>query len=195
VNVPEIINRMAKRFILLDRDGTIIVEKNYLASPDAVALLPNAAAGLRMLRSLGFGLVVVSNQSGIGRSYFTTADAELVHLRLKELLAQEGVALEGIYFCPHTPESACDCRKPEPGLVLRAAADLQFAPPQAIVIGDKPADIALGKRLGAKTVLVKTGYGCHYPLTATPPDLVAEDLLAAAHLIAGSPIENPPRNR
>jgi D-glycero-D-manno-heptose 1,7-bisphosphate phosphatase len=174
---------MAKRFVLLDRDGTIIVEKHYLASPDQVALLPNAAAGLRTFSSLGFGLVIVTNQSGIGRGYFTTADADRVHLRLKELLAVESVALDGIYLCPHAPEVGCACRKPEPGLVRRAAADLGFDPSEAIVIGDKPCDIELGKRLHAQTVLVRSGYGVHYPTNAVKPDLIANDLLAAAELI------------
>ena len=175
---------MARRFALLDRDGTIIVEKHYLASPHEVALLPNAAAGLRALSSLGFGLVIVTNQSGVGRGYFTAADVDRIHLRLKELLIAESVSLDAIYVCPHAPEAACDCRKPEPGLALRAAADLGFHPNEAIVIGDKPCDIELGQRLHAQTVLVKTGYGVHYPADAAQPDLTADDLLSAADLIA-----------
>jgi D-glycero-D-manno-heptose 1,7-bisphosphate phosphatase len=167
------------RVVLLDRDGTIIVERNYLSDPENVELLPNAAAGLRLLRELGFRLVLVTNQSGIGRGYFTALTVEGIHGRLKQKLAAESVALDAIYICPHTPEEHCDCRKPEPGLALRAAMDFHFDLSGAVVIGDKPCDIELAQRIGATSVLVRTGYGAEY-VEKLNPDIVADDLEDAA---------------
>lgn len=180
----------ARRYAALDRDGTIIVEKNYLSDPAGVELLPGAAAGLRRLQAAGWGLVVVSNQSGIGRGYFTEADYEKVTARLVELLRAEGVALDGIYHCPHAPGAGCDCRKPLPGMLLRAARDLGFRPADCAVVGDKPADVELGRNAGAAlSVLVRTGYGATAPADCHA-DLVVDDLAQAAEkllALAGSP--------
>jgi D-glycero-D-manno-heptose 1,7-bisphosphate phosphatase len=173
-----------RRFVLLDRDGTIIVERHYLADPDGVELLEGAIEGLHHMRDLGLGLVVVTNQSGVGRGYFDVERVEMVHFRLRELLAGHGIYLDGIYFCPHTPDDGCDCRKPRPGLVHRASIDLHFDPQATFVIGDKPCDIELGRRLRATTVLVKTGYGADASMDHTvAPELVADDLQRAAQLI------------
>lgn len=170
---------MSKRVALLDRDGTIIVERNYLSDPDAVELLPKAASGLRDLRDMGFRLVLVTNQSGIGRGYFTAQTVDAIHDRLQQTLRAEGIQLDAIYICPHTPEDQCGCRKPEPGLALEAAATLDFDLRQAIVIGDKPCDIELARNIDAVSVLVKTGYGAEH-VDALQPDLIAEDLADAA---------------
>jgi D-glycero-D-manno-heptose 1,7-bisphosphate phosphatase len=174
----------ARRFVLLDRDGTVNVERHYLAVADGVDLLPNAAAGLRRLRELGFGLVVVTNQSGIGRGYFDQSALDAVHRRLRELLQAEGVVLDGIYCCPHTEQAGCGCRKPRPGLALRAAADLGFDPAESFVIGDRPADIDLGRGLGVPTILVRTGYGAESE-KIVKADFVVGDLLEAAVAIEG----------
>jgi D-glycero-D-manno-heptose 1,7-bisphosphate phosphatase len=171
-----------KRFVLIDRDGTINVEKDYLSDPAGLELIPGAADGLRSLQALGLGLVVVTNQSGIGRGYFTLDALGAIHGRLRDLLAEEGVTLDGLYFCPHGPDDDCDCRKPLPGMVLQAAKDLNFNPKSAFVIGDKTADIDLGRAVGAKTVLVRTGYGKQHEGKCRP-DHIADDLLAAAQWI------------
>ena len=148
-----------RRFAVLDRDGTIVMERRYLARPDQVELIPGASNGLRALQEAGLGLVVATNQSGIGRGYFDWRQLELIHRRLEALLAEEGVELEAIYCCPHTPEDRCECRKPRTGLMERAARELGFQAEDSFVIGDKVCDVEFGRRAGATTFLVKTGYG------------------------------------
>lgn len=176
---------MARTFVLLDRDGTLIVERHYLSDPAQVDLLPGAAAGLRKMMDLGLGLAVVSNQSGVGRGYFDLARLEAIHQRMRELLAADQVRLDGIYVCPHVPEDKCACRKPGTGMVTAAAAELGFVPAETFVIGDKPCDIELGQAVGAKTFLVRTGYGSRHEQDATlRPDHVVDNLLEAANIIA-----------
>lgn len=169
------------RCAFLDRDGTIIVERHYLHDPAAVVLLPGAVDGLRALQELGFRLVVVTNQSGVGRGYFTQADVDAVHARLEALLATAGVRLDGIYCCPHRPEEGCACRKPATGLVDRACAELGLDPRTSVMIGDKASDIELGARCGMATILVRTGYGAGEVCT---PDAAVADLAAAAAWLA-----------
>jgi phosphoheptose isomerase len=151
--------RARQRFVVLDRDGTLIVEKNYLSSPDQVELLPHAAAALHRLREMGLRIAVASNQSGVGRGYYAMADVERVNARVAELLAAGGAAVDAVYVCPHTPADGCACRKPEPGLLLQAARDFGLNPAAAFVVGDKACDVDLGRNCGATTFLVETGYG------------------------------------
>jgi D-glycero-D-manno-heptose 1,7-bisphosphate phosphatase len=152
-------NMRQRRFVVLDRDGTVIVERHYLSDPDQVELIPGVAEALRQLHELDFGLVVLTNQSGVGRGLFNAQRVEEIHQRMRALLAAEGVQLDGVFFCPHAPEEGCRCRKPAPELIEQAAKQLGFDPRRSMVIGDKGCDIELGKRVGATTVLVRTGYG------------------------------------
>ena len=145
--------------VLLDRDGTIIFEKNYLSDPDMVELERDAVEGLRSLSEQGFVLVVVSNQSGIGRGYFGIEAAEAVNRRVDQLLRAEGVAIAGWYICPHSADEACACRKPMPGMALEAAADLGIDLTRSFVIGDKRSDAELAHAVGAIGILVTTGHG------------------------------------
>jgi histidinol-phosphate phosphatase family domain/HAD-superfamily hydrolase, subfamily IIIA len=173
-----------RRFVLLDRDGTIIVERHYLSDPRQIEFLPGAVTGLRHMLGMGLGLVVVTNQSAVGRGFFDEAHLNLIHRRLYELLEAEGIHLEGIYFCPHTSEDDCCCRKPRPGLIKRAAKELDFDLHASFVIGDKPADIELGRQVRATTFLVRTGYGAEFADDpAVNPHYVADDLSAAAQTI------------
>ena len=165
-----------RHFVVLDRDGTVIVERHYLSDPDDVELLPGAAEGLRQLREMGLGLVVITNQSAIGRGFFDEGRLEQVHQRLRELLAAECVQLDGIYFCPHLPDDNCGCRKPRTGLIECAATELGFDPRAAFVIGDKPCDVELGQRVGATTFLVRTGYGAQ---------VEAEGVVVADYVVDG----------
>ncbi|MCX7933651.1 MAG: HAD family hydrolase [Planctomycetota bacterium] len=174
-----------KRFALLDRDGTIMVDRHYLADPEGVELLPGALAGLRRLRALGLGLAIITNQSGIARGLMTTAQAQSVNHRLQEILAAGGVTLDGIYLCPHAPEDHCACRKPAVGLAMQAAAALGFDPKDCFVIGDKNSDIGLARNLGAVGILVRTGEGCATEKAGVcKPDAVVDDLAAAAAWIS-----------
>jgi D-glycero-D-manno-heptose 1,7-bisphosphate phosphatase len=135
-----------KRFVLLDRDGTLIEERHYLSDPGQVVLLPGAAQGLRSLAEAGFGIVLVTNQSGIARGYFDWGTLNAIHEVLRGLLTREDVVLDGIYVCPHQPKDDCACRKPRPGLALAAAKELGFDPRECVVVGDKACDVELGRR-------------------------------------------------
>ena len=184
---------MKKPVVFLDRDGTINEEVGYLRQPEDLKLLPRAAEGLRLLKEAGLALVVLTNQSGIARGYFDEETLARVHERLNELLAAQGVELDGLYYCPHHPDEGCSCRKPKTGLAERAAEELGLDLKRAFVVGDRDVDVALGKNLGATSVLVLTGYGRRdlsrllsregkAPACVTP-DMVAEDLFQAAKKI------------
>lgn len=171
--------------MLLDRDGTLNIERGYLSDSGEFALLPGVLEGLRQLRSLELGLVVVSNQSAIGRGHFDLARLKGIHNRMCELLAQGGIVLDAIFFCPHTPEDNCACRKPKVGLGLQAAAQLGFHLKECFMIGDKKSDIAFGKRLGATTLLVRTGYGAEVEMAGQHgADYIVDDLREAAQVVA-----------
>ena len=137
-----------RRVALIDRDGTIIVDKVYLRDPDGIEFAPSAIEGLRLLREAGFELVLITNQSGIARGYFDAARLEQIHDRLQTMLAVEGLCLEAIYVCPHGPDDGCDCRKPAPGMVTRAMRELGFGPNEAVLIGDSDADMGAAAAAG-----------------------------------------------
>lgn len=173
-----------QRFVLLDRDGTIIVERVYLSDPNQVELISGASEALRRLRAVDLGLVVVTNQSGVGRGYFDTGVVDSVHQRMLTLLATEGADIDAIYICPHTPDDGCQCRKPRTELVKRAAEEHRFDPACSFVIGDKVVDIELGKNLGATTFLVRTGYGAQVAAEGrVAADYVVDDIAEAARII------------
>jgi D-glycero-D-manno-heptose 1,7-bisphosphate phosphatase len=175
-----------RRCVLLDRDGTIVVERGYLRDPDELELLPGAAGALRRLSRIGLALAIVTNQSAVGRGLLSEERLREIHARLEELLGAEGVSLDGIYACPHTPEDDCECRKPGTALLARAARELDFEPTQSFVIGDKECDVELGRRAGATTLLVRTGFGSEVADNrSASPDYVAEDLAEAARIIEG----------
>ncbi|MHC1788439.1 D-glycero-alpha-D-manno-heptose-1,7-bisphosphate 7-phosphatase [Solidesulfovibrio sp.] len=148
------------RHILLDRDGTVIVERHYLAHPGGVELLPGAGEALDRLARAGADLHLVTNQSGIGRGYYGEVDYKAVQARLLELLVPFGAPIRATVHCPHAPDAGCDCRKPATGLFERLAAVHGLDAAATAVIGDKASDIAFGLALGAPlTILVTTGHG------------------------------------
>jgi D-glycero-D-manno-heptose 1,7-bisphosphate phosphatase len=155
----------------LDRDGTIVANRHYLADAAGLELLPGATQALRSLAAAGYQLVVVTNQSGVGRGYFSADDLEHQHSRLRDLLAAEDVQLAGIYSCTHGPDDGCECRKPLPGLLLRAAGELDLDLGASFAIGDEVRDAEAGLAAGATPILL--GRDAH-------------DLLEAAQIVAGS---------
>jgi D-glycero-D-manno-heptose 1,7-bisphosphate phosphatase len=146
-----------KRLALIDRDGTIIVDKVYLRDPDGIEFTPSAIEGLRLLRDAGFALALITNQSGIARGFFDAATLGRIHDRLQSMLAAEGLRLEAIYFCPHGPDDGCDCRKPAPGMVTKAMRDLGFRPDEVVLIGDSDADMGAAAAADVKGVRVAAG--------------------------------------
>jgi D-glycero-D-manno-heptose 1,7-bisphosphate phosphatase len=176
---------MSRRFVLLDRDGTINEDIGYVLHPADVRLIPGSADAIRRLNDLGLGVVVVTNQSPIGRGLLTPERLDDIHDRLRVLLADAGADVDGIEVCPHTPDDGCDCRKPRPAMVARAAARFDFDPASAFVVGDHAGDMRLGRAVGATTILVLTGHGREECRDALPSaDHVAPDLRAAVEIVA-----------
>jgi len=185
--------------VLLDRDGTLVIDRGYLADPAGLEFLPGAAEALRRLHQQGHRLVIISNQSGVGRGLFSAARLEQMNQRLRQMVQEAGAALAGIYCCPHRPEDRCACRKPNGALVYQAAQELHFEPAAAVVIGDRDSDIELGRRLQATTIRLLPGDQATSP-AASPSspshpysvaaDYLAADLLEAAGIIGKLPALN-----
>lgn len=173
----------------VDRDGTIIVEREYLSDPRGVQLIPGAAAALRMLADAGYAIVITTNQSGIARGYYTEADYGAVRRRVDTLLAAADVPVLDTYHCPHHPDldGPCECRKPAPGLFLRAAREHGLDLARSVYIGDRPRDVEPGLELGGRGVMVRTGHGREEEARMEdhlPRDMfVADDLAAAVRLL------------
>lgn len=170
--------------VFVDRDGTLVRERGYLSDPEGLELLPGVARALRNLSEAGHPVVVISNQSGIERGYFTAGDAHAVMGRLRRQLRESGVELTAIYFCPHAPERHCPCRKPGTNLLERAADDLLLSLRDSVMIGDKRIDAETGQNAGGSGVLVRTGYGAAEEIRVDglgrTPDRVFDDLSQAA---------------
>jgi D-glycero-D-manno-heptose 1,7-bisphosphate phosphatase len=182
---------MNDKVVILDRDGTMVIDRGYLDDPAGLEFLPGAADGLRSLYSQGYRLVVITNQSGVGRGLFSIERVHAMNARLERMVEEAGAKLERVYFCPHAPDAGCDCRKPALRLMTQAAAELGFEPDSAIVIGDKESDVEFGRRAGAVTMLL----GKREPriLSSTTPDYVVESLAQAADIIRSRPDEMLPR--
>ncbi len=145
-------------FVFIDRDGTLIEEKNYLSDPDGVVLIPGSAQAVRNLQAAGAKAIVISNQSGVGRGYFGEEVVHAIHQRIQEILLKDGCRIDAFYFCPHRPDEGCECRKPRLGMFRQAAADFQM-PLKGAMIGDAASDVEAGLAAGLTTIRVRTGYG------------------------------------
>ena len=176
--------RSNTKFILLDRDGTLIEEKNYLHDPNDVKILPGVVEGLKMLAAEGYKFIVLTNQSGIGRGYFDDQDMYSVNTKISSLLSNQGVEILRFYHCPHAPEEECACRKPKPGMVYNACSELGFFIDNIYcVIGDKKSDMDLAENIGVRSILVLTGYGRSCFKNGVCASYIADDLEDAAKFI------------
>lgn len=176
---------MTRPAVFVDRDGTLIEEVGYVNHPSRVRLLPGAAEAVRDLRLAGRAVVVVTNQAGIGRGYLSHDLVAAANAELVRHLAAAGTEVDAIYVCPHHPDDGCDCRKPAPGLLVRAAAELELDLGRSVMVGDKPSDLEAGAAAGVPGILVLTGLGrgeWEYRRDKFPvqPDRVAVDLREAA---------------
>jgi len=175
------------RAIFLDRDGTLIVEKNYLSRPEDVEIFPATPAGLKRLCDAGFKLFIISNQSGIGRGYFTLADVERVNQHLRRELARRGIHFEKIYLAPEKPDEPSHGRKPSPQFLFDARDEFGLNLADSFVIGDKLSDLECGWNAGVKkSILVRTGYGAaleREALEKISRAVVVDDLSGAAEWI------------
>jgi D-glycero-D-manno-heptose 1,7-bisphosphate phosphatase len=180
--------RMSRQWappVFLDRDGTLIEEKDYLSDPRLVYLEEGVVEGLTLLMEHRHPLIVLSNQSGIGRGLFFESDARRVNARLSDMLRAYGIAIMGWYLCPHAPEVQCECRKPLPGMAIAASRDWHLTLPGSYVIGDKQTDLELADAIGATGILVTTGHGRKFADRACREARpVFADLLGAAEYIA-----------
>jgi len=166
--------------VFLDRDGTLIEDKGFLDDPCGVDVLPSVVDALRLLRERGFATVVVSNQSGVARGYFGEDAVRAVNDEVARQLANDGVAVDAWYWCPHYDEN-CTCRKPEPGLIHRAVDEHGLTLDGGAVVGDRGSDVALGHAVGVPGILLPGPY----PYSGPEPDLRAQNLLEAAEWIVG----------
>jgi D-glycero-D-manno-heptose 1,7-bisphosphate phosphatase len=168
------------RAVFLDRDGTIMLDANYVGTVDKVVLIPNAAQALKRLQDAGYRLFIITNQSGVGRGYFTREAVESIHAHLDEQFGQAGVRFDRYYVCPHHPEDNCDCRKPKPKFLLDAAREYGLDLSRCFMIGDRESDIQAGVNAGVASILVLTGAGRETLMKpAAKPAHVAEDIADA----------------
>ncbi len=171
-----------KDAVFLDRDGTINEDTGYIRRPSELRLIDGAGAAIRALNDKAVPVVIISNQSGLSRGYFTREDLDAINSHLVTLLKQSGASIDAIYFCPHLPDRGCTCRKPATALVERATRKLGVN--CSYVVGDKGTDIALARRAGARAILVKTGHGSEELAHLTEePDFIAKDLAGAVDWI------------
>jgi D-glycero-D-manno-heptose 1,7-bisphosphate phosphatase len=186
---------MGRRAIIMDRDGTLCEEVGYVNHVSRIRVPERSVRAVRLANEAGFQTVVVTNQAGVARGYFEEALILDVHDRIREVLADGGARLDGMYYCPHHPSAGeapyrrdCDCRKPGPGMLLRASREMGIDLRRSYMVGDSPKDIEAGRAAGATTILLRTGYGRgeiehRSDRWSVRPDHVAEDLLEAVEWI------------
>ncbi len=173
--------RIARPAAFIDRDGTLVEEVNFLSRVEDLRIFPFTERAVRLLKDSGFWIIVVTNQSGIGRSIYDASAMRSIH---DEMQARLGHAIDGFFHCPHLPDAGCRCRKPNLGMLEDAASSFAIDMSRSWFIGDKKLDAETGWNAGVRTAMVRTGYGrAHEPLLQRKPDVVADDLLQAVEQI------------
>lgn len=153
---------MKRKAFFLDRDGVVVKQVHYLCDPEKTELEKNVVQAIRKLRNKGYMIIIVTNQSGVARGKFTMREVEAVHKKIESLLAEENEKIDAFYICPHHPDfdGECDCRKPAPGLILRAAEEHDIDVSSSVMVGDKLSDVKCGENAGVRySLLIATGYG------------------------------------
>lgn len=184
-----------RRAAFVDRDGTIIVERHYLSDPTGVSLVPGAADALLRLKAMGLALVLVTNQSGIGRGLYGVDDYRRVAAEVERRLAQAGVVMDGVYYCPDPPggDPRTTCRKPSTLMHRTAARDLGLVTRGSYYVGDKASDVEPARALNGTGILVRTGWGREEESALSPEYRVVDDLAAAAELVEALEAESAGR--
>lgn len=188
-----LILKRRNKAVFLDRDGTIIVGVDYLSSPDQIRLNLNSAEGIKKFNEMGYLVIIITNQSGVGRGYFDEERLKEINDELIKQLQDKGSVIDGLYYCPHLPESllgdgdkACECRKPKPFMILEASRKFDIDLEQSLMVGDTPGDILAGKNAGCQTALVFKGEE-YYDYKRDPehlhPDYVVKDLMDVVCLL------------
>jgi D,D-heptose 1,7-bisphosphate phosphatase len=193
---PPVMSR--RRAVFLDRDGVLVADMHHLRRADQLRLLPGVPEALVQLREAGWALVVATNQSVVARGWLSEEGLGRVHGALIDMLRERGAMLDRIYYCPHHPDGevpeyrgACSCRKPNPGMLLRAAEELDLELADSVMVGDAPSDIEAGRRAGCRSVLISRGAVANGP-APIDADYVAPDLRhAAAWIVALPPASHP----
>ncbi len=189
------------KIIFLDRDGTINKEDGYITKPDQLKLYDGTITALKMLDEMGYRIVIVSNQAGVGRGLLTEAKLQEINAALLGTLKDHGIEIEKLYYCPHHPDAVvpeykkdCECRKPKTGMILRASAELDVRVQGAYMIGDKLTDIELAHNFGGRGILLLTGYGTkergHLDGKPYAPVYIAKDIIDAVNWIRNQPPKN-----
>lgn len=184
---------MSRPAVFLDRDGTLLEEAGYLDRLERLIFFPFTIDAVRLLNRGGFAVVVVTNQAGIARGIFKESFVAEAHQHIAQRLAAGGARVDGFYYCPHHPEAVvaefrqtCDCRKPQPGMLTHAAADLDLALDRSFIVGDRWHDLEAGQRVGARTLLVRTGYGKTEEAAPKPrvqPSAIVDNVMEAVSWI------------
>jgi len=180
------------RAVFLDRDGTIAKDVHYCRRVEDFEILPRAPQGIRLLNQHGFKVVVITNQSGIARGYFTEDTLSLIHQKMKQELQKHYAFVDAIYFCPHHPDDGCDCRKPKPTLLLQAAKDMDIALEMSYMIGDDAKDVEAGNAAGCRTVWLTTDPSQAENMQQHQlPDHIAGSLYKAVEWVVGDAESRP----
>lgn len=181
-----------KRAVFFDRDGTLIEEKGYLKDPEEMEIIPGALEAVRLIKRLGFLAIVITNQSGVARGYISEKNLEDINSQLLKVFNQKGAQLDDIFVCPHGPKDDCMCRKPRPGLLVRAAMKYGINLKMSYMIGDRDSDVGAITSVGGKGILVLTGYGeetWHRWRWGHKPNFVAKNVLEGAYWILSQEIK------